>query len=232
MSAEREINRRDVLDDENNIKSDVYSSSANKSSKKSKSWIGIKFLFLLTLLSAGVATGMHAAGLIDVRPFVWNSAPQIPFIGDYFKEFLNIPESYTLTVAERRKIELQQWQERLDIREKELQEKIAQSELLSNDILLKQQKIDKQEADLLEKEKNRNTKGKETTPEEDALMKELTDTYKEISPRKAAQIITQLPDHLSVELLKKMPQDVRASILARMEPRRAARITENLANPQ
>jgi len=111
-----------------------------------------------------------------------------------------------------------------------LQLKIGQLESLSNDIAERQQRIDKQETDFLAKEKSANSKS-EATPEEEVLIKELTDTYREISPRRAALIMAQLPDHLAVELLKKLPQDARASILGKMEPRRAAKITEVLANP-
>ena len=199
--------------------------------KKSKSLRKLKTFIFLILLATGVIIGLHHSGYININPFIWNTAPKIPFIGDYLKANLNIPEIYTLTVEERRKLELQQWQDRLDTKEKELQEKLAQSETLSNDIAIRQQKIDKQEADLSIKESDIKSKA-EATPEEEALMKELTGTYQEISPRRSAQIVAQLPDHLAVELMKNLPQDARASILSKMDPKRAARLTESLANPQ
>ena len=192
--------------------------------KKNRS--GFKFFLFFTLLAAGVVTGLHHSGIIDIRPFMWNIIPKIPFVRDY----LSVPEIYTLTVDERRKLELQQWQERLDIKERELQVMLAQSESLSDDIAARQQEIDRQAADLA-MDQNVAVRN-ETTPEEEALMKELTATYQEISPRRSAQIVAQLPEHLAVELMKNLPQEARASILARMDPRRAARITENLANPQ
>jgi flagellar motility protein MotE (MotC chaperone) len=132
-------------------------------------------------------------------------------------------------VAERRKLELQHWQNRLDAKERELLAMAYQSELLSNDIVLRQQKIDKKETDLFEKEKDK--KWTEATLNEDILIKELKNTYQEMSPRRAAQIIARLPDNLAVDLMKQLPQDTRASILEKMDPKRAARITENLASP-
>lgn len=231
MPAEKERIRRGITENDEDVKGGALASSANPISKKPKSRFGFKLFLFLILLAAGLVTGMHVGGFIDVRPFIWNTVHNVPYFADYLKSHLNIPEIYTLTVAERRKLELQQWQERLDIRERELQAKTIQTELLSNDLVSRQQKIDKKEVELSDKEKNINVKGKEATAEEEALIKEITDTYQEITPRRAAQIMSQLPDHLAVELMKKLPQEVRASILSRMDPRRAARLTENLANP-
>jgi flagellar motility protein MotE (MotC chaperone) len=232
MPADKERKRRDIIEEEEDDNSDILVSSAVPIYKKPKSRFGFKFFLLSTMLLTGIATGMHFSGYIDVRPYIWSVAPKIPFIGDYLKSHLNIPDVYTLTVADRRKLELQQWQERLDNKEKELQAKTSQSDSLSSELASRKKRIDQQEAELFEKEKIAKTKGKEATAEEEALIKELTDTYQEINPRRAAQIMTQLPDHLAVDLMKKLPQESRASILAKMDPKRAARLTENFANPQ
>ena len=226
MPTEKE-ERLSVIEDE--VTSDASFSSEAQISKKPKKRSKLKILFFLTLLLSGVITGMHVGGYIDVRPYVWELSPKIPFIGDYLKEHLDIPEVYTFTVAERRKLELQQWQDRLDSKEKELQAMSRQSELLTSEIESRQQRINKQEADLLEKE--RDIRVSEVTPEEEKLVKELTDTYRDMSPRRAAQIMAQLPNDLAVEMMKKLPQDSRASILEKMDPIKAARLTENLANP-
>ena len=217
---------------EEDSKGESLASSVAFVSKKSKSRRGLKFFIFFVLLITGIIVGMHTSGTVDIRPFVWNVVPKIPFIGDYLKEHLSIPEIYTLTVSERRKLELQQWQQRLDTRERELLENSAELESLQNDIESRQRRVERQENDLLDKERVI-AKGKnEATPEEEALIKEIANTYREISPRRAARIIAQLPENLSIELMRNLPQDARASILARMDPRRAARITENLADPQ
>ena len=228
MPVDREERLGGVIEDED-IDNDVSFSSAAQTSKKPKKRSKFKYLFLLALLLSGVVTGMHVGGYIDVRPYVWDYAPKIPFIGDYLKEHLDIPEIYTFTVTERRMLELQQWQERLDKKEKDLQAMAEKSELLSNEIESRQQRIDKQEADLLEKEID--TRMSVATPEEEELISELTNTYQDMSPRRAALIMAQLPNDLAVDMMKKLPLDARASILEKMDPIRAARITENLANP-
>jgi flagellar motility protein MotE (MotC chaperone) len=50
-----------------------------------------------------------------------------------------------------------------------------------------------------------------------------------MSARNAAQIVEQVSESLAVELLQKLPVDARASILGKMEPRKAARLTERMA---
>ncbi|MCL2146922.1 MAG: hypothetical protein FWH52_03845 [Synergistaceae bacterium] len=228
MPAERTEKLSGIIEDED-VNNDASISSAAQISKKPKKRSKFKYLFLLILLLSGVITGMHVGGYIDVRPYVWELSPKIPFIGDYLVEYLDVPEIYTLTVAERRKLELQQWQDRLDIKEKELMAMSRQSELLSSDIEQRRQRINKQEADLLEKEKD--VRVSEATAEEAELIRELTNTYRDMSPRRAAQIMAQLPNSLAVDMMKKLPQDTRASILEKMDPVKAARITEDLANP-
>jgi flagellar motility protein MotE (MotC chaperone) len=67
---------------------------------------------------------------------------------------------------------------------------------------------------------------------EDALLNQLTRTYQELSPRRAAQIVEQLDVDLAVKLMDRLNGDARAAILGRMEPGRAAQLTERLANPR
>jgi len=227
MPADEGKRRRDTIEEDSDSLASV---AVAPIPKKSKSWRKLKTFLLFILLIAGTVFGMHHSGYINISPFIWSTAPKIPFIGDYLTNRFNIPEIYTLTVEERRKLELQQWQDRLDIKERELKEKLVQSELLANDIAARQLRIDKQEADFSAKESDIKSR-EEATPEEEALMKELSGTYQEISPRRSAQIMAQLPDHLAVELMRNLPQDARASILSRMDPRRAARLTESLVNP-
>ncbi|MCL2767221.1 MAG: MgtE intracellular region [Synergistaceae bacterium] len=228
MPADEGRKRRSVTEEDGDeLALPAAVASTPKETKKRRK---LKYFLFFTLLLAGLITGLHNSGIIDVRPFIWTVVPKIPFIGDYLKGHLEIPEVYTLTVEERRKLELKQWQERLDAKERGLLEKVTQLESSSGDIAAKQQRIDKKEAELLAKESDIKIRN-EATPEEEALIKELTGTYQEISPRRSAQIMAQLPDHLAVELMKNLPHDARASILSRMDPRRAARLTENLANP-
>lgn len=195
--------------------------------KKRGKW---RMLLFMIFLFMGGLTGLHMSGIVDARPMVWSIVPKIPFIGEQLKTYLDIPEVYTLTVDERRKLELEQWQARLDARERDILAKISQAEAMSSDIAARTQQIRKQEDKLRGMEPVKKDEGA-VSEEEKALMDELIRTYQEISPRRAALIVARLRDDLAVELLKKLPQDARASIMSKLEPRRAAAITEMLATP-
>ena len=63
-------------------------------------------------------------------------------------------------------------------------------------------------------------------------MNQVARTYQDMSARNAAAVVEQLRDSLAVELLMRLPNDARASILGKIKPAKAARITELMARPQ
>jgi flagellar motility protein MotE (MotC chaperone) len=63
------------------------------------------------------------------------------------------------------------------------------------------------------------------------MVEQVAKLYPEMSARNAAQIMEQLREPLAVELLQKLPTDARASILGKMDPKKAARLTELMAGP-
>ena len=195
--------------------------------KKKKKTKGSKlpFLLLVLLMAAGVGAGLHIAGAWDARPLLYASVPKIPWIGNDLAKLTGIPEEYTLTVEQRRRLELQRWNDRLDELERSLQERETALEALSADLEARSISVEKKEAEFTLKE----NKPPESPEEEKAYVDMLMRTYQEISPRRAALIIEQLREDLAVKMLAAMPQDARASILGRMEAARAARLTERLA---
>lgn len=222
MPVERDVEGRDEEFGEE-VKS---APPPEKKKKKSK----LRSILLSAFLLVGVVTGLHISGVIDARPFIWSTVPKLPFVGDYLKKYLDIPEAYSLTTEERRRIELEQWQARLDAREREATQKLSEAQAISNDLAAKLKQVQKQE------EEQRAVPDKKAagaaSDEEKALMNELMKTYQEISPRRAALIVARLKNELAVELLRKLPQDARASILSKLDPRKAATITELLATPE
>ena len=193
--------------------------------KKKKKRSKLPFLLLLLLMAAGVGAGMHIAGAWDARPLVYAVVPKIPWIGNDLAKLTGIPEEYTLTVEQRRRLELQRWNDRLEELERSLKERETALEALSADLEARSVSVEKKEAELTLKE----NKPPESPEEEKAYVDMLMRTYQEISPRRAALIIEQLREDLAVKMLAAMPQDARASILGRMEAARAARLTERLA---
>lgn len=197
-----------------------------KTKPKKKKKLG-KFGFLLLALSvlAGVGAGMHFAGAWDARPLVYEIVPRIPWVGKRIASVTGIPEEYTLTVEQRRRLELQRWNERLDELERSLMEKEALLEAISSDLSARSEAITKREAEIALQD----TRPPENPEEEKEYLDMLMKTYQEISPRRAALIVEQLREDLAVKMLAAMPQDARASILGRMEAVLAARLTERLA---
>lgn len=222
----------------NNPPADTATSEPVVRKKKKKKKLGkLTFLFWILLLALGTATGMHLSGIWDGRPLFWSIVPKIPYIGPQLAEFFQIPEVYALTSQERRAVELDQWQRRLDAWERSLEsndvsrmvvyEEREQALLeLSRDVARRQRRLQAQEQAV----NAQNSSGPTETEQE--LMNQVARTYQDMSARNAAAVVEQLRDSLAVELLMRLPNDARASILGKIKPAKAARITELMARPQ
>ncbi|MDR1978418.1 MAG: MgtE intracellular region [Synergistaceae bacterium] len=199
------------------------------SKKKKKRGKG-RLLFPLLLLASGIGAGLHFSGLWDARPLMWGIVPQIPYIGRPIADFFKIPEQYTLTVAQRRAFELEAWQKRLDERERRLGERESAVDTASGDVEMRSERLTRQEASMRQ---TADQKSNETASDaEKKLIDQVVKTYQDMSPRNAAQIVEQVREPLAVELLQKLPPDARASILGKMDPKKAARLTERMAEGQ
>lgn len=200
--------------------------------KKKKKGMGkLTFFFWLLLLALGTATGMHLSGIWDGRPLFWTIVPKIPYFGPQLAEFFNVPEYYALSTGERRAVELEQWQRRLDALERSLESRdIARMEVyenrelalveLSRDVARRRRRLAAEEAAQAEHGPDG------PTDAEQELINQVARTYREMSARNAAAIIEQLRDPMAVELLMRLPNDARASIMGKLKPAKAARITE------
>ncbi len=207
--------------------------------KKKKKKLGkLTFFFWLVLLALGTATGMHLSGIWDGRPLFWTIIPNVPYVGKQLSEFFQVPEYYALSIGERRAVELEQWQRRLDAQERALQSRdveqmaiyenreIALVEL-SRDVSRLQRRLRNQQA-----EQAAQGQAEGATEAEQELMNQVARTYQDMSARNAAAIVEQLRDALAVELMMKLPNDARASIMGKLKPTKAARITELMSRPQ
>ena len=206
--------------------------------KKKKKKLGKFTMFLwLLLLALGTGVGMHLSGIWDGRPLFWSIIPNIPYVGKQLSEFFQVPEYYALTVGERRAVELEQWQRRLDERERHLQEgdvsRLAEFENKEIELLELSRDVDQKMRRLRRMEANANAQNSNAPSQAELdLMNQVARTYQDMSARNAAKIVEQLRDNLAVELLKKLPNDARASILGKVKATKAARLTELMANPQ
>lgn len=207
-----------------------------KKKKKKKGMGKFTFFLWMLLLALGTATGMHLSGIWDGRPLFWEIIPRVPYVGGRLAEFFQVPEFYALTSEERRAVELEQWQRRLDALERSLEsrdvariEGYEQRELalveLSRDVARRQRRLRAMESDMAADANN-------PTDTEKELMNQVARTYQDMSPRNAAAVVEQLRDAMAVELLMRLPNDARASIMGKIKPTKAARITELMARPQ
>ncbi len=216
---------------------DVPSQPIVRKKKKKKKLGKLTFLFWLLLLALGTATGMHLSGIWDGRPLLWSILPKIPYVGPQLSEFFQVPEIYALTSQERRAVELEQWQRRLDAWERSLDSKDVSRMVvyeereqalleLSRDVARRQRRLRAEEQNAAAENAS------EPTEREQELMNQVARTYQDMSARNAAAVVEQLRDSLAVELLMRLPNDARASILGKVKPAKAARITELMAHPQ
>jgi len=97
---------------------------------------------------------------------------------------------------------------------------------LSRDVSRAQRRLKNQQAEI---EAQGASEG--ATAEEQELMNQVARMYRDMSARNAAAIVEQLRDALAVELLQKLPNDARASIMGKLKPTKAARITELMSRP-
>ena len=180
--------------------------------------------FILLLLAFGMGTGLHFSGIWDARPLVWEVVPQIPFIGRPVADFFGIPEQYSLTVAARRAFELSERQRRLDERERGLIERETTLYAELADVAVRSQRL----ADLEGAARDIPQEARDTTPADEIA--QVRRDLSNMSARNAAQIVEEMNEGLAVEILQGMPSEARASILGRMDARRAARMVEIMSS--
>jgi flagellar motility protein MotE (MotC chaperone) len=200
-------------------------------SRKSRKIRKGSLLFWFLLLLIGAVVGLHMNGTIDIRPPLWSALPKIPWVGPWAVETFEIPPEYTWTTAERRRFELDEWQRRLDEKERQLDAQSVRLSAVSRDVTLRSEDVGMRET-AFERLQNEEPTPTQDGPDEQALLDQLTRTYQDISPRRAAQIVEQLNVNLAVKLMDRLNGEARAAILGRMEPARAAQLTERLANPR
>ena len=208
--------------------SEAALSAAPAVAKKKKKKLGkISLLFILLLLAFGAGTGLHFSGIWDARPLVWEVVPQIPYVGKGVANFFGIPEQYTLTVNERRTYEQNERQKRLDERERNLIGREGAVDAASADIAVRSRRLADSEAAAKDDDARR-AEDAASTAEKDLIAQRIKD-FNTMQARNAAQIVEEMRDDLAVKILQGLTNDARASILGRMDARKAARLIELLS---
>ena len=220
--AEERRNRMAATQEE--LAPEVALSTAPLVGKKQKKLGKVSMLFIFLLLAFGAGTGLHFSGLWDARPLVWEVVPQIPYVGQGIADFFGIPEQYSLTVEERRAYEQSERQKRLDERERNLIDREASVNEALADIAARTQRLVDLEA-LVEDSDARRAEESASTTERELIAQRVRD-FTTMSARSSAQIVEEMRDDLAVRILQGLNSDARASILGRMDAKKAARLVE------
>lgn len=205
--------------------------------KKKKKKRGCGFFILSLLLAVGIAAGIQASGTVDLRPVVYPIVPRLPVIGPQMAELLSVPEEYSLTAAERRKLELEEWEREIARSARSLDQREAQLREASADLGVRLAEVEDTQRELAVRlEALSSDVGSDGTaslsPAQQSEIRDIVRTFEEMSPKNAAAIIEKLNRNLAVSVLDGLPEDFRAKALGRMEAAVAAELMEQLTELQ
>jgi len=209
--------------------------------KKKQKKSGCGFFLFLILLAAGVAAGLQASGAVDLRPYVYSVTPRIPYVGEPLKDLLAIPDIYAMTADERRRVELDDWENRIADAVRSMDERERNLNALSDDLGAWERLLDARRAEIaaLQEALSEDMAERDVAPAMQRGMdaagegiEEMIRTFQDMSPRNATPILERLDENLAVSILDGMPQDVRGTLLGRMDADKAARLTEQLTELQ
>ncbi|MDR3354044.1 MAG: MgtE intracellular region [Synergistaceae bacterium] len=216
---------------------DDFSQASAKGKKKKSKKRGCGFFILMLLLAAGAAAGVQASGAVDLRPFVFYLLPRLPKVGQDLANAVGIPAEYSLTSAERRRMENDEFEKMLaglsrslDARQKALDKVSKDLSVKEDDLVYAQEELAAKLESLSE-----DIAAAEGDMPSEALENEISkiiSTFEQMSVRNAAEIIEKLNKKLAVAVLDGLPEDVRANALGRMDATIAAGLTEQLSELQ
>jgi len=236
-------NERNIVDESAAPEPKAAPKKSSGGGKKQKKKRGCGFFLLLMLLATGVAAGLHASGAVDLRPFVYSVVPKIPYVGEVLKDMLDIPEIYTMTAAERRQVELEEWEIRIADAVRSMDEREQHLNVLSEDLGELERTLEEEREELAsrlealsedeaDQDMDIRPQGRAGAGIDGMDIQETIRTFQDMSPRNAASILERLNEDLAVSILDGLPLDTRGNFLGRMDADKAARLTEQLTELQ
>lgn len=205
--------------------------------KKKKKKRGCGFLLLMMLLAGGVAAGVQLSGGADLRPYVYEIVPRIPVVGSRAAELAGIPERYSFTIDQRRRIELDEWEMEIANKTRSLDALMKAAEKTSGDLALREKAVEEDRDELTRRLEALSADlagaaGEGLTANQRDELDRIVKTFEEMSPKNAAAILEKLNEKLSVAVLDQLPEDFRAKALGRMDAEVAAALMELLSEYQ
>lgn len=151
---------------------------------------------------------LHVTGVFVIKDFVIAQLRKDPENAKWFKTH---DEVVTMSA------EMAELQETISKKDLEISKLQAQLNKLQNDLLIKDQGTDEVKKQMTEMEQE--------LADWTIGLKDMSDIYSKMDPKKAATILQNMENDLIVQLLKKLKRDVAAEILSFFAPDRAAKIT-------
>lgn len=188
-----------------------------KQVKKAKPIQKVVFLGVIPLLVALIVALIVAtlAG-VNVMNEAKNISQKIPLVSSLFsKETNSSKKDTTGPTASQLQADLKDKEKQISELQSQLNkrsEELAQAQLKNSQL---QQEVD----DALANQKNSTR-----------ALKDIVSTYETMSPKKAAMIITNMPDTEALKILTAIKPDILAAIMENMDPTQAARFTELMTN--
>src|SRR5690625_390030 len=139
----------------------------------------------------------------------------------------NVPVVSSLVTTEEDK-DLQKQNEKLQLT---IEEKDSEVEQLTADVDNLEGVIDQLEKDVLKLKKSADNEEVDPQDEENNekdLLKQTSQTFKDMDPEQAAHIIKRLKEESALSVLDNLSNKVRGKILEEMDPEKAAELTQSL----
>lgn len=203
--------------------------------KKTKKKKGHSKLLMLMLLVAGAAAGLQMSGTYDLRPTVYHIVPRIPWVGEKLAQMLNVPAIYSLSAEERRRVELDEWEQSIAKRKRALDDQDKAMIALSSDLSAKRVELDRAIAQVQAQleESNDESRSRRTSSNGGGdEVASLITTFGEMSPKSAAAIVEKMDPTLAVAVLDGLDDNFRARVLGKIEAGLAATLMERLTELQ
>lgn len=180
-----------------------------------------RFLLFLLILLGGITAGLFAGGGIyvvadKVTPWIEG----VPVLGAKVYPLLE-KMSPPATGYERRLRELEEKEQFLLAKSRDLEEERTSLEREKKEILQQKARLEKELDSLKAEEQKQQAPGKKEDP---PLFSLVSESFMEMPPSKAARIIALLPLEEAASLLEVMDPEQRSQVLGKMTPESAARL--------
>ncbi|AZR73876.1 hypothetical protein BBF96_11040 [Anoxybacter fermentans] len=169
----------------------------------------ISIVLILIIITSMVLAILHVTGIFVVTDYILSKAKENPKLAEWLKTHEEVVAMST-TINELNNT---------------IADKDRKIEELLNQIKRLEKEIEKKDGEI-KKFKEQLTSLENKLTEHNLRIKEMSDIYGQMEPKKAAEILQGLDNELIVQILKTLKKDNAAEIFSFFSPSRAAEITK------